>query len=198
MKIIAMFIVSLIAVSAMASEVVNGNEKVFKIDENNSNVHWVGQKISGEHTGVVSIKNGTVSIKGGKIVASEIVIDMNTIADTDLSGEWKEKLEGYLKSDDFFAVEKYPVSIFKIKSVKESDGKNIVEGDLTIKGVTHPISFPVEVNINGNVFKASATVKVDRTLWNIKYGSGKFFTDLGDKMIKDEFVIKFNVVAKCD
>jgi len=108
-----------------------------------------------------------------------------------LSGEWKDKLVGHLKSDDFFSVEKHPNAIFKITSVKDSGSEQKVGGK-----ITHEISFPAKVSVNGGKVTASGTASIDRTKWDIKYGSGQFFSDLGDKIIRDEFEIKFVLVTK--
>ncbi len=181
------------AVSAHAS---NGDSEktLYEVDTKASKVYWTGKKVSGEHTGYLSIGNGNIHVKGNEVVSAEINMDLNTIECTDLSGEWKDKLIGHLKSEDFFSAEKYPNAIFKIKSVK---GEKVV-GDLTIKGITHEISFPADVSVaNGKVI-ANGTASIDRTKWDIKYGSGKFFSDLGDKMISDEFEIKFELTAISD
>ena len=120
----------------------------------------------------------------GKLTGGEFEVDMTSLISTDLEGEYKGKLEGHLKSDDFFGVENHPNSTLVFTKVKAS-GKNSyeVQGDLTIKGITKPVTF--DVSVYGS--KATATMKVDRTDFDIKYGSGSFFDDLGDKTIYDEF-----------
>ena len=120
----------------------------------------------------------------GKLTGGEFEVDMTSLISTDLEGEYKGKLEGHLKSDDFFGVENHPSSTLVFTNVKSS-GKNSyeVKGDLTIKGVTKPVTF--DVSVYGS--KATATLKVDRAQYNVKYGSGSFFDDLGDKTIYDEF-----------
>ena len=112
------------------------------------------------------------------------MIDMATIENTDMEGEYKTKLEGHLKSEDFFGVEKYPTALLTFKNVK-SNGKNSYEvvGDLTIKDITKPVTF--ELSVYGN--KATANVKIDRTKFDVRYGSTSFFDDLQDKAIYDEF-----------
>jgi len=181
----------LIAITAVAG---NGDadKKTFDVDTKASKVYWTGKKVTGEHTGYLSIGNGTVVVEDNIVVGANINMEMNSIEVTDLSGEWKDKLVGHLKSEDFFSVEKYPNSNFRITSVKS--GK--VVGDLMIKGITHEISFPAEVSVVGNTVTANGTASIDRTKWDIKYGSGKFFEGLGDKMISDEFEIKFEITAK--
>ncbi|MDX1283906.1 MAG: YceI family protein, partial [Draconibacterium sp.] len=153
---------------------------------------WTGAKVTGEHTGYVLLENGQVYVNNNEVVGAKIKMDMSSIEVTDLEGEWKDKLVGHLKSDDFFSADKFPHAKFEITSFKNND----VTGDLTIKGITHEISFPAEVNIDGDNVTALGTASIDRTKWDIKYGSGKFFSDLGDRMIKDEFEIKFELSAK--
>jgi len=188
--ILAAIVIALTAVAVDG----NGEKKAFKVDTKASKVYWTGKKVSGEHTGYLSVGSGTVFVKGDKVVSADINMNMNSIEVTDLEGEWKDKLVGHLKSDDFFSVEKHPNATFKITSVKS--GK--VVGDLSIKGITHEISFPAEVSVSGSKVTASGTASIDRTKWDIKYGSGQFFSDLGDKMISDEFEIKFELTAKAN
>ena len=134
---------------------------------------------------VFSTAESEENLKGG-----EFVIDMSSLACTDLNGEYKGKLEGHLKSDDFFGVEKYPTSNLNITKVK-STGKNSykITADLTIKGITKSIKF--DASIYGK--KATANLKVDRTQFNVKYGSGSFFDGLKDNMIYDEFDLVIDI-----
>lgn len=156
--------------------------KEIKID--NSQVIWKGYKVTGSHTGTIALKSGSLSFDNDKLVGGEFVMDMPQIITTDLTGEYKDKLEGHLKSDDFFGVAKHPTSTLVFTKVKAT-GKNSyqITGDLTIKGQTNPVTF--EMSVYGN--KANATLKVDRTKYGVKYGSTSFFDDLADKAIYDEF-----------
>lgn len=173
---------------------VNSNEKAeLKVDTKASKVYWTGKKVTGEHTGYVMIEAGSVVVKDGKIHNAEVKMDMSTIESTDMQGEWKDKLDGHLKSEDFFSVEKHPVATFKVKSVSTS---GVVKGDLTIKGITHEVEFPVETKMVDGTLTANGTATLDRTKWDIRFRSGKFFTDLGDNLIYDDFEIKFDLVAK--
>lgn len=178
-----------------ASEIKN-EKSAFEIDKKASKVYWTGKKVTGEHTGYLNIEKGTVSVEKNQVSSAVVTMNMNTIVSTDLEGEWADKLIGHLKSDDFFSVEKHPESQFKITSVKKLNGENFqVEGDLTIKGITNKISFPAAIKVANGQMTANGEVVVDRTKWNVQYGSGKFFAGLGDKMIYDEFEIKFSLVA---
>lgn len=170
-------------------------QKELKVDAKASKVHWTGKKVTGEHTGYVSIKDGSLMMKDGELTGANIKMNMNTIVCTDLEGEWNEKLVGHLKSDDFFSVDKHPMAQFEAKSIKKSGMNHEVVGDLTIKGITHEVSFPVDVKMDGNKVMANGTAKFDRTKWDIRFRSGKFFSDLGDNLIYDDFEIKFELVA---
>lgn len=165
------------------------------IDE--STVAWTATKVvSGGHSGVVNISNGSLELDGSKLTGGSFEIDMTSIANTDLEGEWKAKLEGHLKSDDFFSVDTYKTAALKITKVKStSKGKFDVTADLTIKGKTSSVSFPVELEVSGDKVTASAKISVDRTKYDVRYGSNSFFDNLGDKAISDEFTLDVNIVA---
>ncbi|NJX16654.1 YceI family protein [Tamlana crocina] len=176
---------ALVAIAALTTFSFTGidvEKKAVKISE--SKLVWKGYKVTGSHEGTIDIKSGTLSFDGDKLVGGEFVIDMNTINTTDLEGEYKTKLDGHLKADDFFGVANHPTASLVFKNVKAS-GKNAydVTADLTIKDMTHPIEFVI--SIYGN--KATASVKVDRTKYDIRYGSSSFFDGLKDKAIYDEF-----------
>ena len=145
---------------------------------------WKGYKVTGSHYGTVDIESGYLNFNEGNLTGGEFVVDMTTIVSNDLTGEYKGKLEGHLKSDDFFGIEKHPTAKLVFTKVK-STGKNSyqVTGDLTIKGKTAPVTF--DLSVYGN--KATANVKIDRTVYDIRYGSTSFFDDLQDKAIYDEF-----------
>lgn len=166
----------------------------FNADVNNSNLKWTGKKVKGEHFGNIALKSGSFQMENGKIVKGEFVFDMNSITVADLTDEkWNAKLLGHLKSDDFFSVANFPESKLMLKgSSKISDNKMTVQADLTIKGITEPIEFTVMKD--GNKF--TADIDVDRIVYNIKYGSGKFFSDLGDNMINDTFNLKVELVTE--
>ena len=159
------------------------DEKV-PVKAEESKVTWKAYKVTGSHTGTVALKEGALLFNEGTLTGGEFVVDMTSLIATDLEGEYKQKLEGHLKSDDFFGVSDHPVSSLVFTKV-QATGKNSYEvtGDLTIKGITKPVT--LDVSIYGN--KATATFKVDRAQYNVRYGSGSFFDNLGDKTIYDEF-----------
>lgn len=155
-----------------------------KVDASKSTINWTGKKVTGQHVGTINLKEGALVFKGKKLVGGTFAVDMTSITDNDLTGEYKGKLEGHLKSGDFFSTEKFPTStlVFK-KVVVKAANVYTVTGDLTIKGITNPITFDLATTANS----ASTNLKVDRTKYDIKYGSGSFFQNLGDKVIYDEF-----------
>ncbi|MGB5379152.1 YceI family protein [Muriicola sp.] len=171
---------------ALATEPVT---KEVKITE--SSVMWKAYKVTGSHTGVVQLTEGALTFEEDMLIGGNFVVDMTSLIATDLEGGSKAKLEGHLKSDDFFGVENHPSSTLVFTEVK-STGKNSYEvtGNLTIKGITKPVTF--DLSIYGS--KATAAVKVDRANYDVRYGSGSFFDNLGDKTIYDEFDLVVDLV----
>ncbi|KIA85668.1 YceI family protein [Flavobacterium sp. AED] len=155
-----------------------------KVDATKSTIHWVGKKVTGQHEGTVNLKDGKLIFKGKKLAGGLFNVDMTSLTSTDLTGEYLGKLNGHLKSEDFFGTEKFPTStlVFK-KVVAKSANVYTVTGDLTIKGKTNSITFDLATTANS----ATTALKIDRTKYDIKYGSGSFFDNLGDKAISDEF-----------
>ncbi len=174
--------------------------EIYKIDAQASTVEWIGSKATGaQHNGTIAIKEGQLEVLNNEIKSGQFSTQMDTLTNKDLEGspEYKTKLETHLKSEDFFHVTKYPEANFKIKSIKKkSDTEITVKGDLTMIGKTQMIEFPATVKMEANQITGTADIKLDRTKWNLKYGSGKFFKNLGDKLISDEFSLKLNLVAK--
>jgi polyisoprenoid-binding protein YceI len=179
----------------------------FKIQSDNyvvntklSTLEWTGKKMTGEHTGTILLSSGAIDVQAGEIKGGKFEIDMTTIEDKDLSGEWKAKLEGHLKSPDFFDSGKFQTSTFIITSVTPISGSaagftHNVKGNLTIKDKTNPISFDAVIKYKDNVMSCIGTAVIDRSKFDVRYGSKTFISDIGDKMIYDEFNLKFNVVA---
>lgn len=176
-------------------------EQTYKVDAAKSKLEWLGKKVTGEHHGTINIKSGSLHFTDGKFDGGEFEIDMKSIINLDLEDEtWNAKLVNHLKSDDFFSVESYPVSILKIKEVKNykdenSDANYWVIADLTIKGITNPVEFTAKLENQGDIVTGVANINVDRSKYNVKYGSGSFFKGLGDKMIYDDFHMKVNLNA---
>jgi polyisoprenoid-binding protein YceI len=177
-----------LALVALATFTVSAQTK--KINVSKSTINWVGKKVTGEHSGTINFKEGNLVFNKGLVKAGAFTVDMTSINTTDLKGEWKDKLDGHLKADDFFGVEKFKTATLVFKNISTKNKNNYtVTADLTIKGITKPVTF--DLVVNGNT--ASANVKIDRTKYDIKYGSGSFFSDLGDKTINDEFELKVNL-----
>lgn len=171
-------------------------QKTYKVDTEESTLGWVGKKVTGKHYGVVNIKSGSIDYSENKL-SGNFTIDMTSIEAQDLQGEYKTKLENHLKSDDFFSVEKNPTSSLKVNKAESlGNGKYNITGDLTIKGVTNPITFPATVTVIDGVLRADANITFDRSKWNVKYGSGSFFEGLGDKMIYDDVSMSLSLIAK--
>jgi polyisoprenoid-binding protein YceI len=170
----------------------------YKVDTAASKIVWVGKKVTGQHTGEIKIASGTLSADGKNLVDGNFTIDMTTMTCTDLDASNGGKLLGHLNSDDFFSTEKNKTAQFKITNISsESAGSVNITGDLTIKGITNKITFPASVQQKGNVIVAVAKgVKVDRTKYDIRYGSKSFFASIGDKAISDDFELDINLVAK--
>lgn len=175
----------------------------YKLDAASSSVEWTAKKVTGQHNGTVAIKSGELKAEAGKLTAGKFAMDMTAIKVVDITdAETNGKLAGHLNSDDFFATAKNPESTFEIVSVEPianaaAGAPNYtVKGNLTIKGIAKAITFPATITMDEKELKATAQFDIDRTEWDIKYGSGKFFQDLGDKMINDAFNVKFNIVAK--
>lgn len=160
-----------------------------------SKLEWTAAKVTGQHNGTVDFSGGNLFIEDNKLTGGSFEMDFNTIKVLDITdAEMNGKLTGHLKSNDFFSAADFPKGKFVITSVKEiSTDKYEISGDMTIKNITKKITFPAEIKQDGNKFTAIAEMDIDRTLWDIKYRSGKFFGDLGDKMINDNFKVKLSL-----
>jgi polyisoprenoid-binding protein YceI len=165
-----------------------------EIDPATSKVVYVGKKVTGEHSGEVKVQSGSLSFEGDVLKTGEVVIDMTTINNTDLTDkEYNKKFVDHMQSDDFFSTAKFKTATLVVKSAKKVKGNTYtLTGDLTIKGKTAPITFDADVTKEAT----TANVKFDRTKYDIKYGSGQFFQGLGDKMINDDVQLTVNLQAK--
>jgi len=194
----------LLLIPALAALAVPGrillHVDTYVTDVSASKVEWFAEKVTGKHNGTLNLASGEVTNNHGQL-GGKFVMDMKSIAVTDLPADKGSKLEGHLKSDDFFSVEKYPTSSFEITSITPSSGivagePNFnVTGKLTIKGITNDITFPALIKFEGTKMTTKADVKVDRTKYDVRYGSKTFFPEIGDKAIADEFLLKVDMVA---
>ncbi|MCF0054407.1 YceI family protein [Dyadobacter sp. CY356] len=198
-SIAASVAVSLFAFTAVSAA--DGKVKAtnLKVDVSKSELVWTGKKVTGEHTGKIALKDGTVIMDGTKLSGGKFTADLTSITNTDLTDkEYNGKLIGHLKSEDFFGVEKHPTATFvTTKAVAKSAGVYDVTGNLTIKGITKPVTFPVTVKPTATGADITGKLVIDRSKYDIKYNSKSFFdaAALGDKMINDDFVIDIKLVA---
>jgi polyisoprenoid-binding protein YceI len=183
---------NLILIAALFSAM--SHAEIITVDSSASNLVYLAKKLTGQHTGEVKLKSGSLNFEKDILKSGEFEIDMTTITNSDIqSAEYHTKFLGHMGSDDFFSTDKFKTAKVVIKSAKKVKGSTYkVVADLTIKGITKPVSFDADVTKS----KASAVVVFDRTAYDIKYGSGKFFQNLGDKMIMDDVQLTVALVAK--
>lgn len=166
--------------------------KNFEIVSAQSNIDWIGRKVTGAHNGTIPVKNGSLTLTDNQLTGGKFIIDTTAINILDVTDPaTNAQFAGHLASDDFFSSEKHPEAIFEISAVTG----NRVEGNLTIKDITHPISFTADVNTNGDTINASGKIVVDRTKYNMKFRSGNFFKDLGDTLIYNDFDLNVTITA---
>lgn len=175
----------------------------YKVNTETSVIHWMGEKPTGTHTGTIKLSNGTLAVNNKMIEAGKFNIDMNSIENQDLEGEAKANLESHLKGTvegkegDFFNVNKYPDATFELTGVTTENGKTMVNGNLTMKEKTNNISFPAAVTFEGdNMTLKSEKFMIDRTKWDVNYGSKSLFDNLGDKFISDNIELQIELQAK--
>ncbi|MCT4623479.1 MAG: YceI family protein [Schleiferiaceae bacterium] len=172
-----------------AREIAAQNAVVADTEVLNADIVWTGYKsIGSEHTGTIQLKENNLMFKNGELVGGNVVVDMTSLDNTDLDGEWKDKLIGHLNSDDFFSSQNYPTSVLRITAVNpKGEGEYVVEADLTIKDITNTESFTAKVEEIEGKQVLTTNLNIDRTAYNVKYGSSNFFQGLGDKAIEDKF-----------
>ena len=173
------------------------NEK-YVVDRKESVVTWKGSfalASKGQHAGYVYISEGELMIEKSKLVGGKVEVDMSTLAD-DHHG-YDNNLVEHLKSPDFFDVKKFPSATFGISKIAPADGENIkITGNLTIKGITHEVTFPARIEIKGGTVTANGKVTIDRSQWDVRYQSVKFFDILADNAISDSIQFDMKIVAK--
>ncbi|WP_272148827.1 YceI family protein [Tenacibaculum aiptasiae] len=192
---------------AQATETILSGNKSINIAK--SAIIWKGHKILGSHTGEIKLKNAGLTFDNGTLTKGSFIVDMNTIKavelmkDGDDDEEEKENNEGeehddrddlanHLKNEDFFDTNKYPEATFTIKQATKNGDSYKITGDMTIKGITKEISF--DATISEQTLKSH--LKINRTDFGIKYGSGSFFKNLGDNIIKDQFDLIISLVIE--
>lgn len=177
----------------------------FEVDTTASTINWRGTKPTGEHRGTIDIQNGTLMATTEGITGGDVTIDMHSISVTDegMDEESRTNLENHLKGTvegketDFFNVNKFPTAQFEITGITENEGKQMLQGNLTIKDQTKHIEFPVTTKVEDDMLSIeSDTFTIDRTNWGVNYGSKTVFDNLGDKFISDDMELTINLKAK--
>lgn len=198
LKVLFTAAILILGLSAFTNPMHNGDDtKSVKVDTAASQIIWKGYKVTGEHAGTINVKDGSFEYKDGALTGGEFTIDMASIACTDLTGEYAGKLVGHLKSPDFFGVEKYPTAKVVLTNVV-ANGVNRykVTADLTIKETTKAVKFIVTTTEEKGQKVATTDIQIDRSEYDVRYGSGSFFDSLGDKTIYDEFDLSVRLVSK--
>ena len=190
-------IIAILAVTAFAFTNPVSKKITYVIDAKSTTATWLAKKVTGQHEGTVKVTKGNIVSDGKNLTGGSFEIDMTTITCTDLTDKtYNDKLVGHLKSDDFFSVDKHPTAKFELtKATLKSGNDYDVTGKLTIKGITNEVSFPAMIKMDKKTFVTVAKIMVNRTKYDIKYGSASFFEGIGDKAIDDEFAMNLNIVA---
>ena len=175
----------------------NINKGDYIVNKDLSTIKWTGKEITTKsHYGILDLKEGSIYVNNDGIISGKVVIDMNSINCLDMSGRGKNRLEGHLRSDDFFGVNSYPEANLSFTSWSvNSLGKILYKGDLTIKNITHPTTFSGSVKKIDIGYRSTINLSFDRTLYEIKFRSGKYFQNLGDKLILDNIDISAEIVT---
>ena len=215
-SILSLFVLATISMNVACKGEKNETEEVgevataseesttYVVDTQNSVIEWIGSKPAGKHNGTINLKSGEVAVKNDSIQSGKFVIDMNSIVVTDLkAGDGKEDLEAHLKGtgdkeseDHFFNVGKFPEGMFEITTITTENGKTTVNGNLTLKGVTKPVSFPAALAYEGDTMMlTSDSFQINRTHWNVNYASKSIFDDLKDKFVNDEIELVVKLKA---
>lgn len=184
-----------------AQSVADGSGEKLTVDTQASSIRWVGSKVGGAHNGTIALKAGKLAVAGEELVSGEFVIDMNGIVDEDLTDStYNQMLVDHLKSADFFDVATYPESTFavtKVEAVTSDTITHLVSGNLKLKDVEKNITFGANITKDGDVYKAvTLPFSIDRTQWNVKYGSKTLFANLKDNIVDDNIQLQITIVAE--
>jgi polyisoprenoid-binding protein YceI len=187
------------AVGTETTDVATADAITYVVDTENSNIAWVGSKPTGQHTGTVKLSKGELMVDNETLVGGTFELDMNTIANEDLDGEQKGKLEGHLKTGDFFEVEKFPTAKFELVSVEPAsdnpEATHQITGNLTMKGTTKSVVIPATVEMTEDGLMASTPkFTINRTEWGVNFKSGVLGTPK-DKAIHDEIGLQITLKA---
>lgn len=173
-------------------------DEKYILDKKESLITWKGYMLfesSNAHVGYAYVSDGELLVGKGRVTGGRVEVDMNSIADKVHGSD--NDLINHLKSADFFDVEKFPSSAFIITRVgSPKDGNVDITGNLTIKGITNMVTFPAKVEVNGATVSATGKLVIDRTKWDVRYGSGKFFENLANETISDDIEFDMKIVAR--
>ena len=200
MKHLPLFLTAITCSILLSFTAIRPHTDSYKVNTDSSKLEWYAEKVSGKHNGTIKLSSGEIHNNHGNY-SGNFVIDMNSIANSDIeSQEHRTKLENHLKSPDFFDAKAFPKATFVLSSItplpQPKDGlTHAVKGMLTIKDKTNEITFNSAIRMQANMVFATGSAVVDRSKFDVKYGSKAFFEDIGDKMIYDEFTLKFSIVA---
>jgi polyisoprenoid-binding protein YceI len=193
MKTIITIVIFLVTITGIQAQT-----QKYLADIRQSDIIWTGKKVTGEHTGTLKVKSGNFTVENGMITKGEFIVDMTSLICTDIKDAGTNaSLVGHLKSPDFFDVEQYPEARLEILSSAKADGIFYeAKASLTIKGITLPYTFKYAFKDENGVFAAMSTMQIDRSKYNVQYGSESFFKNLGDKVIYDNFDLQVKVIGK--
>ncbi|MNK85527.1 hypothetical protein D3C87_1054110 [compost metagenome] len=170
----------------------------FNVNGAQSEINWIGRKVTGAHNGTIAIKSGELVLNSNKLSGGKFTIDTTSIVILDVTDEGTNaQFAGHLASDDFFSSEKHPEAFFVITDVNLKDnGTYDITGDLTIKGITNEVTFAANISLNDNKLTASGKIVIDRTKYDMKFRSGNFFQNLGDTLIYNDFDLNVDIAAE--
>ena len=186
-------------ISSNFSNKISPEQGVYSVIIDETELSWIGKELSTKiHTGTLNLSKGLIQVDNDKTITGNVTINMSTINVTDLQGRAKEMLEGHLRSADFFEVENFPEATISFKSKSFNKLKNQInfEGELTIKNISNPILFNATLLESSPYLKAKAILSFDRSKYNVRFRSGSFFENLGDKLILDDIAVNITLVTK--
>ena len=197
-KAILALLVVIASVAGVQAQLADGK---YILDFNKSSIVWSAKKVTGSgHTGTVRVSSGVIYVKGNAGITGKVKIDMNAMVITDISDAGTNaNFLNHLKADDFFNTVAFPDAMFEVTSVQDAKVNNgtthNVTGNMTIKGITKPLSFPAKITGGGNQVFVEGSVGVDRSQFDVRYGSTAFFDNLGDKAIDNIFNLNIKLVG---
>ena len=186
-------------ISSNSSNMISPEQGAYSVVIDETELLWIGKELSTKiHTGTLNLSNGLIQVDNDKTIAGNVTINMSTINVTDLQGRAKEMLEGHLRSADFFEVENFPEATLSFKSKSFNKLKNQInfEGELIIKDISNPIIFNATLLESSPYLKAKAILSFDRSKYDVRFRSGSFFENLGDKLILDDIDVNITLVTK--